>query len=90
MEKIYKKDGNNNSKSKKYCKFHFIERYNREPNILDTAHIGSCHDFHHCDHRNSLDYICHGLLKLTAKYREDNNGVEEWTCQTCGEIRNFR
>lgn len=44
MSKVYKKDGNNNSRSGKYCKEHFIKRYGREPNILDTAHFGTCTD----------------------------------------------
>jgi hypothetical protein len=47
MDKVYKKDGNSNNRSKKYCKKHFVERYDREPNILDTAHLGTCHDCNH-------------------------------------------
>lgn len=43
MEKVYRKDGNTKTKGKKYCKKHFIKKYRREPNIMDTAHIGTCH-----------------------------------------------
>ena len=45
MNKTYRKDGNNsnvNSKRVTYCKEHFIEKYGREPNILDTVHFLPC------------------------------------------------
>ena len=62
--KTYRKDGNNKTKGKTYCKEHFIEKYGREPNILDTAHLlRSCDSIDHCEYRNGLGRICDGLLK---------------------------
>lgn len=84
MAKTYRKDGNNNSKGKTYCKEHFIEKYGREPNILDTAHLRSCWSINHCERRNGIDRVCDGILKLTDSLII--LGVEEWTCQTCGNI----
>ena len=45
MTKIYQKDGNTNKRNKYYCKKCFIEKYKREPNILDVVSLGRCH---HC------------------------------------------
>jgi len=46
MNKVYCKDGNSKTKSKMYCKDHFLKRHGREPNITDTAHLGLCSDCH--------------------------------------------
>lgn len=90
MDKVYKKEGNSKPKGKhKYCKVHFIKKYGREPNILDTAHFGIRHG-EHCERRNVLNTICNGVLILTDKYREDNESVEEYICQTCNEITTRR
>lgn len=89
-KRTYRKDGKANSNGGTYCKDHFIEKYGREPNDSDTVHLLSCSDFHHCNHRNGLGYVCHGLLVLVDKFRQDNQGVEEWKCQVCGKTTNFR
>lgn len=86
VTKTYRKDGNTKTTGKTYCKEHFIEKYKREPNILDTAHFYSCDSIDHCERRNAFNKICGGILRLTNKYRQDNQSVEEWACQTCGTI----
>jgi len=88
--KTYRKNGNQSRSNTTYCKDHFIEKYGREPNILDTAHFYSCSSINHCERRDALNKVCGGILKLTAKYRQDNNSVEEWICQECGTTINRR
>jgi len=44
MEKLYKKDGNKSFKAKPVCLKHFLVKYSREPNILDTVRFGKCPD----------------------------------------------
>lgn len=86
--KTYRKDGNKTMHNATYCKDHFIEKYEREPNIEDTAHFLSCTSVNHCERRNAFNKICGGVLRLTNKYRQDNQSAEEWTCQTCGTVVN--
>ena len=88
--KTYQKDGNSGNKRPVYCKEHFIEKYGREPNILDKVSLLICSNFHHCNNRDGLGWICGGLLRLKSKYREDNNGAEDWICTACGKITTYR
>ncbi len=88
--KTYRKDGNKSMHNATYCKDHFIEKYRRSPSILDTAHFFSCSSINHCERRDSLNRLCNGILRFTNKYRQDNQDVEEWTCQACGNVVNRR
>ncbi len=90
MTKTYRKDGNSKTKSRTYCKEHFIEKYGREPNISDTVSLFSCSSINHCERRDVSNRICNGILQITAKYRQDNESIENWTCQNCGTTINRR
>jgi len=89
MTKTYRKDGNSKQKVGHIARNILLK--NMEENQTSRIQLAffSC-SINHCERRDVSNRICNGILQITAKYRQDNESIEDWTCQNCGTIINRR